>query len=298
MKIGMTLPVTEPGWTREILLQWVERIENGPYSTLALGERTCFPSPELLTTLGACAALTSRVQLATTVIILPTHNPVTLAKQLATVDLISEGRLTVGVGTGGREEDYHAAGTPLDQKRLAVMASHVETLCDVWSGEHRVEGALLPVEPYPVQENGPTLLAGVMGPKGLANAAQWADGISGMSMTGQADEASAAFAAASDAWQAAGRTKQPLLNTAFWFAVGDNADEQMHTHLHRYFNWLDDESRDFMVKQGGFRGSPEQLLDRLQAFANTGADELLLIPTSIDPQQLDTVSQVIREFQG
>ena len=84
MKIGMTLPVTEPGWTREILLEWVKRIEAGPYSSLALGERICFPNPELMTTLGACAVLTERVDLVTTVLVLSAHDPVLAAKQLAT----------------------------------------------------------------------------------------------------------------------------------------------------------------------------------------------------------------------
>lgn len=293
MDIGMTLPVTEPGWNRDILLRWVENIEQGPYASLALGERTCFPSPELITTLGACAALTERVQLVTTVVVLPTHNPVILAKQLATVDVFSNGRLTVGVGTGGREEDYAAAATDLSQKRIAVMESHVETMRRVWAGDNVVEGALRPVEPLPVQQPGPSMLAGVMGPRGLASAANWSDGICGMSMTGQASEAEQAFADARSAWQQAGRADPPKLNTAFWFALGDAADRQIETHLTRYFNWLDAGSREFMVKQGGFRGSTAAFRDRLKAFADTGADELLLIPTAIDPAEVDRAADVI-----
>ena len=293
MKIGMTLPVTEPGWNRDILLNWVEKIEQGPYASLALGERTCFPSPELITTLGACAALTERVELVTTVAILPTHNPVIFAKQMATADLFSNGRLTVGVGTGGREEDYHASGTDLSQKRIAVMENHVNTMRQVWSGENVVDGALRPVEPLPAQTNGPALMAGVMGPKGLASAAKWSSGICGMSMTGEAHEAAQAFEQARQAWQTAGRQDAPVLNTAFWFAIGDGASAQIETHLTRYFNWLDEGTRQFMVKQGGFRGSAAQFKDRLKAFADTGADELLLIPTSIDPEEVDRAAEVI-----
>ena len=100
MKIGMTLPVTEPGWTRETLIEWARRIDQGPYNSLALGERICFPNPELMTTLGACAVLTERVDLVTTVLILSMHNPVLAAKQLATVDVLSpvRGRLLPGGG--------------------------------------------------------------------------------------------------------------------------------------------------------------------------------------------------------
>lgn len=293
MKVGMTLPVTEPGWSRDILLQWCDKIDNGPFSSLALGERTCFPSPELISTLGACAVLTKRVQLITTVIVLPTHHPVILAKQLATIDVLSGGRLTVGVGTGGREEDYRASGTDLSQKRISVMESHIQTIKAVWAGENCVEDSLRPVEPYPLQKPHPQLLAGVMGPKGIASAAQWADGICGMSMTGQVSEAEFAFGQIRDAWCKAGQTSKPVLNTAFWFALGDQADRQVETHLARYFNWLDPASRDGMVKAGGFRGTTQGLTERLKAFSEAGADEVLLIPTSIDPDEVDRAAQAI-----
>lgn len=293
MNIGMTLPVTEPGWTRDTLLNWAEKIEAGPYSGLALGERMCFPSPEIMTTLGACAVLTERVKLVTTVLILPLHDPVLVAKQLATVDVLSNGRLEVGVGTGGREEDYLATGVDLSQKRISVMASHVEIMKRVWAGENVVPGTLRPVEPFPIQKNGPPLLAGVMGPKGLASAAQWSSGISGMSVSGSAAEAKQAFEQAQQAWQAAGRKDAPKLNTALWFAIGDNADQQIQTHLNRYFNWLDADSRKAMADNCGFRGSKQEFADRLKAFADTGADEVLLIPTSIDPGEVDRAAEVI-----
>jgi len=293
MKIGMTLPVTEPGWSRDILLQWCEKIDKGPFSSLALGERTCFPSPELISTLGACAVLTERVQLVTTVIVLPTHNPVILAKQLATVDVLSNGRLAIGVGTGGREEDYRASATALSQKRITVMECHIETMKAVWAGENRVEGSLRPVEPFPLQQPHPQLLAGVMGPKGFASAARWADGICGMSMTGEVSEAENSFAQIRRAWQDAGRADEPLLNTAFWFALGESADRQLETHLERYFNWLDPQSRAGMVKAGGFRGTAQAFQDRLKAFADIGTNELLLIPTSIDPEEVDRAAELI-----
>jgi len=135
MKIGMTLPVTEPGWTRDILLQWVEKIDRGPFSTLALGERIAFVNPEIMTTLGACAALTQRVQLMTTVIVLPMHNPVLCAKQLATASVFCDGRLSVGVGLGGREEDYIAIGADFSQRRLSELAERVDVMRRVWRGE-------------------------------------------------------------------------------------------------------------------------------------------------------------------
>lgn len=293
MKVGMTLPVTEPGWSRDILEAWCRNIEDGPYHSLALGERLCFPSPEIIATLSACAVLTKRVRLHTTVLVLPIHDSVVLAKQLATIDVFSEGRLTVGVGSGGREEDYRASSTPLSRKRLSVIEEQVATMRRVWAGENVVEGTLRPVEPFPLQDGGPPILAGVFGPKGMASAAHWASGVAGMSMSSDVDEAIDAFAASQQAWATAKNSKAPYLMSSFWFALGSNADAQAQTHLMRYFNWLDDASRQAMANACGFRGSTQALTDRLKQFRDAGCEELQLIPTSIDPDEVLRAAEAV-----
>ncbi|MFK7976101.1 MAG: LLM class flavin-dependent oxidoreductase [Halioglobus sp.] len=293
MNIGMTLPVTEPGWNRDVLLQWAEKIDTGPFSSLALGERVFFPSPEIMATLGACAAITQRVKLVATVLILPMHHPLMTAKQLATIDMISGGRLVVGVGTGGRAEDYLASWAGAGDRRLSVLASSVKTMREVWAGGHEVEGALRPIEPLPVQRRGPKVLAGVMGPKGLASAAHWADGIAGMSIMGTVEDIAGSMQAARSAWEKAGGSNLPVFYSSFWFALGETADKQIHTHLNRYLNWLDQDSRNAMIEVAGFRGSPVALKERLKAIADTGVDELLLIPTSIDPEEVDRVAEIV-----
>jgi alkanesulfonate monooxygenase SsuD/methylene tetrahydromethanopterin reductase-like flavin-dependent oxidoreductase (luciferase family) len=79
---------------------------------------------QCLTLLGALSAWTDRVRLVTTVVVPQLHGPVMLAKQLATGDLLSGGRLTVGIGVGGRLEDYHAVGaSPLTQTMRALADS-------------------------------------------------------------------------------------------------------------------------------------------------------------------------------
>ena len=105
MKIGMTLPVMEPDLTRKDLEKWTKKIDTGPWSHIALGERILFPNPEFISTLSAVAAWTNRVEIIATVSILTMHNPILSAKQFATIDLLAEGRFTLGVGVGGREED-------------------------------------------------------------------------------------------------------------------------------------------------------------------------------------------------
>ena len=125
MKIGMTLPVMEPDLTRKDLEKWTKKIDTGPWSHIALGERILFPNPEFISTLSAVAAWTNRVEIIATVSILTMHNPILSAKQFATIDLLAEGRFTLGVGVGGREEDYTAIGSNWSDRRWAILAKTV-----------------------------------------------------------------------------------------------------------------------------------------------------------------------------
>ena len=135
MKIGMTLPLMEPGVNGAVLERWARAVDRGPFSSLCFGERMAFGNPELLTLLGACTAWTTRVRLVTTVIVAQLHDPVMLAKALATADMLSGGRLIVGIGSGGREEDYRAVGADPKTQTIRDMAERVAVMKRVWAGE-------------------------------------------------------------------------------------------------------------------------------------------------------------------
>ena len=293
MNLGMTLPVMEPGLHRELLLDWVERIERGPFDCLAFGERIAFDNPEVLTLMAACAARTERVRLVTTVIVVPLHDPVLLAKQCATIDMLSGGRLTLGVGIGGREEDYRAVGADLTQRANARLGEFIDTLRRVWAGEKVREGVLLPVGPPPVQPGGPPVVAGAMGPRAIHAAAAWADGVSGFSWGPSEAEIAEQFSLARSAWKEAGRDSEPRLGTAFWYALGDGAREQIQTHLRRYLNWLDPAEVNAALPATGFAGTPRELRDWLRRIEDLGADEVSLVPTSADPAEVDRVAELL-----
>src|SRR6476659_8261801 len=106
----MTMPVMEPNLDASTLNAWARTIDEGPFSSLCWGERIAFDNPEAVTLLGALAAWPDRVRLVTTVLVPQLHDPVMLAKALATGDMLSRGRLTGGLGIGGRREDYDAVG--------------------------------------------------------------------------------------------------------------------------------------------------------------------------------------------
>src|SRR5689334_21980342 len=121
----MTMPVMEPDLDAATLKAWATTIDDGPFSSLCWGERICFDNPETLTLLGALSAWTDRVRLVTTVIVPQLHDPVMLAKALATGDMLSGGRLTVGFGVGGRHEDYHAVSADPATQTMRGMAERV-----------------------------------------------------------------------------------------------------------------------------------------------------------------------------
>ena len=289
----MTMPVMEPDLDATVLETWARAIDEGPFSSLCWGERITFENPDNLTLLGALAAWTHRVRLVTTVIVPQLHHPVMLAKALATGDVLCGGRLSVGVGVGGRHEDYHAVGADLSTQTMRGMAERVAVMKRVWAGE-KITDSVLPVGPAPVQPGGPPLLVGSIGPKTIRGAAAWADGLAGTTLDLDAAKQNELFDVAREAWAQAGRPT-PHLMTSFWFAFGstEQARAQMHRHLRRYMNWIPADYVDAMAPMTGFAGSEDELLAVLRKFEGIGTDEVQLITTSSDVDQVRRAADVV-----
>ncbi|WP_300645771.1 LLM class flavin-dependent oxidoreductase [Nocardioides sp.] len=296
MQLGMTLPVMEPDlWDApDTLERWARTIDEGPFSSLCFGERMAFANPHSLTLLGAVAAWTSRVPIVTTVLVPQLHDPVTLAKALATADRLSGGRLTVGVGVGGREEDYRAAGADPATQTMQQMADRVAVMRRVWAGED-VTGATLPVGPPPLQAGGPPVHVGTMGPRTVRHAAAWAQGLAGVTLDLDPAGVAALFHTARTAWAEAGKPA-PHLATSFWFALDDgdgSARAQVHRHLRHYMNWIPADLVDAMAPTTGYAGTLAGLREVLLRMAAAGADEVQLIPTGSDVRQVEEVAALV-----
>ncbi|WP_228387591.1 MULTISPECIES: LLM class flavin-dependent oxidoreductase [unclassified Nocardioides] len=305
MQIGMTLPVMEPDlWQHgaRTLEEWTRAVDEGPFSTVCFGERMAFDNPETIALLGAVAAWTSRVQVATTVLVTQLHDPVLLAKSLATADQLTGGRLSVGVGVGGREEDYRAAGADPATQTMQQMADRVAVMRRVWAGED-VTGARRPVGPPVVRPGGPEILVGTMGRRTVRHAAGWADGLAGVTLDLDLAAVGRLFDLARTAWAEAGRGT-PRLTTSFWFALEEEAGgasearAQVHRHLRHYMNWLPAGLVDAMAPTTGFAGTTAQLAELLRRFADLGTDEVQLIPTGSSVSQVERVAEVVGEVVG
>jgi alkanesulfonate monooxygenase SsuD/methylene tetrahydromethanopterin reductase-like flavin-dependent oxidoreductase (luciferase family) len=290
MQIGMTLPSMAAGCDRDAMLAWCRGIDEGSFSSLACGERITFHNPEMVVLLSAAAALTERVRIVPTLYVLPMHSTARVAKQVATLDVLSGGRVTLGVGVGAREEDYRAVGAPF-AGRFARMDAQVADLRRLWSGASPSEGAG-PIGPAPLQAGGPPIWAGVLGPKSLARAARWADGIVGFSMDGDADEIARGFEAAEAAWREAGRAGRPRRVTSFWYALGEGAKRRLETYAYDYLRIFGD--RPARALAGRTRvHSGAVLRETMAALEEAGCDELILVPTSADPSELARTIEVL-----
>lgn len=296
MQVGLALPTMADGWTRSTFLDWCRIAEDGGLSSVSTGERITFHNPEILTGLAACAALTERVRIMTNVVVTPWHATTLLAKQLATIDVISDGRLDVGVGVGARGQDYEALGASMDH-RHDRLDDQVAELRRLWSGEPSLPGAPA-LGPRVVQDGGPPLYAGALGPKATARAARWATGISGFSLNLDLDELIAATAMADEAWAAAGRSERPRHVTACFYALGADAAATLERFTWAYFEVFGRPIADAMAPLVAL-ADPGALGEALaRAAADTDIDEVILVPASVDPALAEGAVEVVAETLG
>jgi probable F420-dependent oxidoreductase len=141
-----------------------------------------------LVALSVAAGLTATIRLATGVLLLPEHNPVLVAKQAASLDRLSGGRLTLGVGIGWSAEEFAALGVPFE-RRAARTADYVAAMRHLWGDEVATyHGAFVRFDavrcyPKPVREHGIPVLVGGNSDAALTRAARWGDGWYGFNLS-------------------------------------------------------------------------------------------------------------------
>jgi alkanesulfonate monooxygenase SsuD/methylene tetrahydromethanopterin reductase-like flavin-dependent oxidoreductase (luciferase family) len=280
----MTLPTMAPGAGREAVLGWARRCDAGPFASLAAGERISFSNPEALVALSAAAAVTSRVRIVATAFVLPMHSAAWLAKQAATLDVVAGGRLTMAVGVGGREEDYRVVGASF-ARRHTRMDAQVAELRRIWAGEPALPGTA-PIGPAPAQAGGPPLWIAASGERPLRRAARWAQGLAGFSLGPDAGEIDSTFRLCERAWREAGRSERPWLATSFWYALGPDAPAQLERYAERYLRVFGEAPAAALARRCRCAG-PGALRDALRGAREAGADEVILVPSSAEPDELE-----------
>lgn len=279
MDVGIGLPSTIPGVTTEQVLEAARRADAAGFHSLGTLDRIVYDNYEPLVTLGAVAAVTERIRLTTAILIVPYRsNGALLAKQAATVDALSGGRLTLGIAIGAREDDYEVSGVPTEgrgerfDRMIDEMRSH-------WrDGE---------VGPSPVQQGGPPLWVGGTADASYRRAARF--GIGWIMGGGTPDQLADGAEKARQAFREAGREEPPRIGALIYFALGEEAEETARRDLTHYYAWLGEETANMIASSAAT--DEDTVKSYMEAFESAGCDEAIFFPTSSDPEQVDLLAR-------
>lgn len=291
MNIGICLPYMKAGLTREDYLAWFKAVEAGPFHAVSCGERVHGPTYDMRVVLSAAAMATERVELTPTLYVLPMHSATRVAKELATLDILSGGRVQkVCVGYGGRDKDYAAMGATF-KGRYGRMDKQVEEMRKVWRGEEMIAGGGV-IGPEMADPNGPMLLAGAMGPKSIARCAQWADGLYAWSGNGEQNELENTFAMADNAWAAADRDTVPYRMGGFWYTLADDGQRKLYDYVYEYLAIAGPEIATMMA-ESVHRSSPDAVLQAIDNAEAAGCEELFMVPATAELTEIERLCELL-----
>ncbi|HEX2274067.1 MAG TPA: LLM class flavin-dependent oxidoreductase, partial [Acidimicrobiales bacterium] len=256
------------------------------FSSLSSIGAVSYPGYEELTVFAAAAAVTERIRFLPNVAIAPARSTAELAKQAITVDQISGGRLTLGLGVGWRATDYQLTGRDFSS-RGERFDQQLRELQAAWAGEPLAPDTRA-VAPRPVQEPGVPLVIGGMADASFRRVAEFGEGwtAGGLPPDIVADMVEKAHAA----WSEAGRAGRPRIVALAYFSLGDT-EEASREYLLDYYQLLGSETAEMIA--GSALRSAEAISGALGAYADVGVDELILDPTVPDPGQVDLLAEVV-----
>lgn len=285
MQIGIGIPNAVPGATGASLLEWARRADQAGFSSLASIGAVSYPSYEELTVFAAAGAVTERIRFYTNVLLAPTRSAAELAKQAATVDQITDGRLTLGFGVGWREADFAITGRDFEG-RGAAMDQLLADLHRSWNGE-ALDPIARPSSPTPVQNPIPILVGGTTRAtirRVIEHGVGWTAG-------GATPDDVASFSAqVREAWAAAGREGSPRITALVYFGLGDTEQRSRDNMLHYYAPMGEEVAQ--MIAGGALR-SADAIRGALAAYEAVGVDELILDPTVPDVDQVDQLAEIV-----
>jgi alkanesulfonate monooxygenase SsuD/methylene tetrahydromethanopterin reductase-like flavin-dependent oxidoreductase (luciferase family) len=259
------------------LLAWASRVEAGPFASLGVTDRLVYDCTDPMVALAAAAAVTTRLRLVTMVVIGPIRPAAVLAAQAASLDALSGGRVTLGVSLGARPDDYDAAGAQW-RSRGRQLSDELAAMRDIWEGTT--------VGPRPASPGGPDLLVGGGSGAAFLRAARLADGY--VHGGGPPRAFAAAAGRARAAWADAGRPGEPQLWGQSYFSLAD--PDAGAAYLRHYYAF----TGPFAGRvAAGLLDSGKALREQVAGYAEAGCDELVLLPATSDPSELDRLADAL-----
>ncbi len=293
-KIGLAFvnpaPLTKPPY----VINFVKQCEAMGIHSLWIIDRVAYDNLEPLTALAAAAGATAKIRLGTSVLLPALRHPTLLAKTVATLDFVSNGRVILGVGFGSRENDFTAVEVPYEGRGSRAVEA-IQLMKRIWTEDNVTykgkffDVRALTIGPKPVQNSIP-IYTGGSAEIALKRAGTWADGyICGSSAIAEFHviwEKIANYAAA------AGRKPNQIEKASLAFmAIDDDkakAVKAVEDYTLRYYGRIRT-----AVEPVSIVGSPDQCVEKIEYFFSKGLDTLIIGVADPDPRQLDLFGEKV-----
>jgi len=283
-------PLTNP----DHVINFAKKCEAMGLHSMWTIDRIAYDNLEPLTILAAAAGATRTIRLGTSVLLPALRSPALLAKTVATLDFISAGRLTIGVGFGSRENDFTAVEVPFEARGSRAVEC-LQLMKRLWTEEKVThKGRFFNVQnlslgPKPIQKPIP-IFTGGSAEIALKRAGTWADGfICGSSAI---PEFPTTWQKIAQYARAAGRAPDLIEKVGLTFMVihDDNtkAVKILEDYVMRYYGRLRGD-----VASTSLVGSAAAVAERIEAFLSKGLDNLIIGLADPDPRQLDLFGEKV-----
>ena len=284
------------------LLEFAERAEALGYESLwvwdhiLLGVDPCFPIIDSLSLLAAVAARTTKINLGTGILVLPLRNPVVLAKQISSIDQISNGRLMLGMASGWYKREFDAVGVDF-HKRGNIMDLNLDIITRLL-GEDSVTGEFGPYNlrearmyPKPVRKPRPQLLIGGYVDRVLKRAGVSGDGW--LTYFYKPEDYLADWQKVCNFAEEAGKDPSTLVScNQLPIMVGprDKVEEPMNEWLHTEWDFA---SWSKSTPDSAIMGTVEECAEQLQAHVESGVDRIIFVPYRYQTDQVEAIAKEI-----
>ena len=278
-----------------LVSSWAKKAEDLGYDSLWVQEGIVGSVPilEPVTLLSYVAAITDRVRLGTSVMVAPLRNPVQLAKSLSSLDHISRGRLTVGLGLGGNRDDVVPFGISPEQ-RVRRFVEIVDVMKALWTeSEVQFPGEFWQLvgthmEPKPVQKPHPPIWFGARQPQALRRAVRHADGWMGAGSS-STEQFVSSFGQVEMYLEESGRDPSTFAVSKRVYVALDNNEERAETRLREWFGRRYGNAE--MASEVSVWGSADRCIEELAKVTSAGAEMVLLNTAFDDIEQLEALAQ-------
>jgi probable F420-dependent oxidoreductase len=292
-KIGLAFVYPAPLTRPNHVVNFARKCEEMGLYSFWIIDRIAYDNLEPLTVLAAAAGATQKIRLGTSVLLPGLRHPSLLAKTVATLDFISSGRVTLGVGFGSRESDFSAVEIPYEARGSRAVEA-IKLMKRLWTEDNVTHKGKfyqvknLTIGPRPVQKPYPPIWTGGSAEAALKRAGTWADGfICGSSAI---PDFPSTWKKVATYATAAGRNPNDIEKAGLTFmAINDDktkAVEALSAYVTRYYGRLRGD-----IESTFPLGSASACAERIRFFFSQGLDTLIIGMADPDPKQLDLFAE-------